>query len=272
MKLLAWDSSSRIGTIVAIEWNPSLCTSWAEVQVIAEFSFNMQAHTSECLLWGIHQVLEAAHWKIKEVDVFGIGIGPGSFTGLRIGITTVRTIADLLKKPIVKISSLAALARPIALHFQPSLFSRIKKTWMIINRNAYQGECFALWGLSQDILTCIQPKFWHPRVQEVVTTLEKLMHTLNNEIHAKSLIPENTFEETAWFVLNPFEKQKGELWKSLPQAQRQWIPFENQEHVQGRYLGQLAWEAVQADLLESAHTVFPNYLRASYAEEKNTNR
>src|SRR6516164_2694849 len=101
MKLLAWDTSSKAGTIVALQTTPSL-------RLITELSLHVDLTHSERLLWGIHQVLQAARWEMNEVEGCGVGVGPGSFTGLRVGLTTARTLAHTLKKPLVGVSSLAA--------------------------------------------------------------------------------------------------------------------------------------------------------------------
>ncbi len=68
-------------------------------------------HSQELL--GEIEELAAAAGGWEAVERIGVGVGPGSFTGLRIGIATARACAQSLAKPIVGVSSLAALARGV---------------------------------------------------------------------------------------------------------------------------------------------------------------
>ncbi len=65
---------------------------------------------SEILPGEIEAILKAQGHTLKEVTGFVVGLGPGSFTGLRIGLSTAKGLAYALKVPIAGVSSLAALA------------------------------------------------------------------------------------------------------------------------------------------------------------------
>jgi tRNA threonylcarbamoyladenosine biosynthesis protein TsaB len=58
----------------------------------------------------ISDVLKKAHCPLKKIDYFGIGVGPGSFTGLRIGLSTIKGLSFGLRKPCLPFSSLDAIA------------------------------------------------------------------------------------------------------------------------------------------------------------------
>jgi tRNA threonylcarbamoyladenosine biosynthesis protein TsaB len=80
-------------------------------------------------------VLEHAGLGLGEVDAFAVAIGPGSFTGLRIGIATMQGLAFAAGKPLVGVSALDALAR-IA---EPDAAGRRIATWV----DAWRGEVYA---------------------------------------------------------------------------------------------------------------------------------
>ena len=100
MKILAIDTSSERGSIALLE----------DDQVSVEFSQKLERQYSSNLVPMIEQVLAKASVKLSEIEGYAVGVGPGSFTGIRVGITTVKGLALVTKKPVVGISSLLALA------------------------------------------------------------------------------------------------------------------------------------------------------------------
>jgi tRNA threonylcarbamoyladenosine biosynthesis protein TsaB len=71
--------------------------------------FEQPAHTTE-LLAAIHELFHQAGLQLGEVDRVAVGIGPGAFTGLRIGVSTARAIATARGIGLTPVSSLAALS------------------------------------------------------------------------------------------------------------------------------------------------------------------
>ena len=65
---------------------------------------------SEVLMRNIDSVLKSSNLKLSDFDYFGCCIGPGSFTGIRIGVTTIRAFAQVFKKPCIAVNSLELFA------------------------------------------------------------------------------------------------------------------------------------------------------------------
>jgi len=259
MKLLAWDTSSKTGALVAMEWDAE------RLRLVTELTLNVDSTHSERLLWGIHQTLESARWRLEDVDVFGVGVGPGSFTGLRIGITTARTLAHTFKKPLVGVSSLAALARPAALHFsQRGLGFR---ALVIAVTDACKGEVFALWGRAELVAQCAAPAegdlagLWKRGVEEKVLEPEQLVKTIQKKLSQGKY-------ETRWIAVGEGRQRYQNAWEKLPRSKEVTQPLPFADHVQGRYLGLLVWESFQAKQARDALHLHPRYLRASDAELK----
>jgi tRNA threonylcarbamoyladenosine biosynthesis protein TsaB len=67
------------------------------------------AHATE-LLPAVHEAMGQADVAFADLDAIAVGVGPGTFTGLRIGVATARTLAKATDLPVRPVSSLAALA------------------------------------------------------------------------------------------------------------------------------------------------------------------
>jgi len=106
-RILGWDTSFRRGFLVAAEMADGQSPSHSVIH--AQILEVDQRQHSEGLLLGISRALEELRWKLPELSAIAVGIGPGSFTGIRIGLTTARTLGQMLGIPILVISSLELL-------------------------------------------------------------------------------------------------------------------------------------------------------------------
>ena len=100
MKILGIDTSTPIGSVALIDGE----------HIVAEHTLNIvQAHSSR-LMPAIDTVLKWGDITAAELDGCAVGTGPGSFTGIRIGIATIKSLCYALDKPIVGVSTLEAIA------------------------------------------------------------------------------------------------------------------------------------------------------------------
>lgn len=100
MRLLALETTGDICSVAAVQAGKTAAA--------LTFAHGMQLSTR--LIPFIDYVLQAAGWSLGEVDAFAVGLGPGSFTGTRVGVMTAKTFAQVYAKPIVGVSSLDILA------------------------------------------------------------------------------------------------------------------------------------------------------------------
>ena len=83
-------------------------------ELVEQFTSATPGRQSSDMLLEIDKLLSRNSFSIEDIDLFSVGLGPGSFTGLRIGLTTMRAMALALKKPIIGIPSIDALAHAAA--------------------------------------------------------------------------------------------------------------------------------------------------------------
>lgn len=103
MKVLAVDTSTMMSSISILEND----------KIIADSSINQKETHSEMLVPLIKRMLDDLKIKANDIDLFAIAKGPGSFTGLRIGMTSLKAMAQALDKPLIGISTLEGMAYSI---------------------------------------------------------------------------------------------------------------------------------------------------------------
>jgi len=104
-RILAVTSSTAVVGVAAA----SLADA-AQMRLAASQQVTTDRRHAEEITPMIASVLAAAGWTVSDVDVFAVDIGPGRFTGLRVGLATVRSLALAVDAPVVGITSLELLA------------------------------------------------------------------------------------------------------------------------------------------------------------------
>ena len=100
MRVLAIDTSSNVATVAVME----------DELLLGEYILNHKKTHSQKIMTMIEQILSELELNVQDIDIFAAAIGPGSFTGLRIGVATVKALAHATGKPVVSVGTLEALA------------------------------------------------------------------------------------------------------------------------------------------------------------------
>lgn len=100
MKILALDSTAKSGSVAVVDNN----------KIVGSFFINTTLTHSQTLVPMIDSLLKNTKTDIKDIDVFAVSVGPGSFTGVRIGVAAIKGMAMPLNKKCAAISTLEAMA------------------------------------------------------------------------------------------------------------------------------------------------------------------
>lgn len=100
MRVLALDTSSNVASAAIIE----------DGKLLGENILNHKKTHSQKIMVMIEELFGDLELTVHDIDVFAAANGPGSFTGLRIGVATVKALAHSVDKPVVGVSTLAGLA------------------------------------------------------------------------------------------------------------------------------------------------------------------
>ena len=99
MKILAVDSSAKACSAAIVD----------DKKILGSFFINTALTHSQTLVPMINDLLINTSTKINSIDAFAVSTGPGSFTGVRIGVSAVKGLAMPIKKPCIAVSTLEAM-------------------------------------------------------------------------------------------------------------------------------------------------------------------
>lgn len=100
MKILALDSSGLVASVALLE----------DDTMVAEYTTNFKLTHSQTLLPMLDELKQRVQLELESIDAIAVAMGPGSFTGLRIGAATAKGLGLALKKPLIPIPSVDGLA------------------------------------------------------------------------------------------------------------------------------------------------------------------
>ena len=125
MKMLGIDTSSMAASVAVIEDNKLIC----------EYTINTKKTHSQKLMPMIENMLNLSDLNVREIDAIAVCEGPGSFTGLRIGMATAKAIAHVNDIPVIGVNSLEVLIDELLEELAQS-----KEEWILVGEAVYKYE------------------------------------------------------------------------------------------------------------------------------------
>lgn len=226
--------SKRILAIESSGRHSSVATLWGDpdgTRLIGQALLIGDERTAQVLAPTIQELLAAAVWSPKSVELVVVTVGPGSFTGLRIGVTTAKAFAYAIGAEVLGVNTLDALA----LQSPPSP----SPLWAVLD--AQRQELFAAKFVVRDHLDfrterdtfIVAQDQWLAGLEPGDRVIGPALKRLAVRLPAGTIaLPEQSWQPTAAAV------------------------------------GQVAWKKYQAGHRDDVWKLSPNYYRPSAAEEK----
>lgn len=224
-RILAIESSGRHASVATLGGDAD------GTRLIGQTSLSGDARTAQVLAPTIQQLLAAADWSPKSVELVAVTIGPGSFTGLRIGVTTAKAFAYAIGADVLGINTLEALA----MHATPSA----SPLWTILD--AQRQELFAAKFIVND------PSNIRTDHETCIIAQDQWLAGLTSG----DRVTGPALKRLASRLPAGIETLPELLWQPTAAA-----------------VGQVAWKNHQAGHRDDVWKLSPNYYRPSAAEEK----
>ena len=228
MKILAADTATRSCSVAIMDNGGLLC----EQTLISG-----QTHSIH-LMEMVKKAFDLTGLTINDIDGFAVTKGPGTFTGLRIGLSSIKGLAAASGKPVVGISSLEALA--VQTSFSGHACAMI---------DARRGEVYsARYSVSASGFNC---------------------NIIQQESHESVMTPEQTvsdIDKTTLFIGNGAFLYHHKIKKLL--GRRAIFPSLLQNTIQATTIARLGMDQLQNKSYKAPDSPVPCYIRASDAEKK----
>ncbi len=217
-------------------YSTATCALIKDDKILAEINLNDKKQHSVILMRLIDSILKEYEIDINDIDAFIISRGPGSFTGLRIGMATLKGLAFASKKPLISVSTLDALA---------------------YNSISFQGIiCPIMDALRDNIYTCLyknENNNLTPLIKEQCLNINELV----------TILKEQTLPII--FVGDGVAKHKEFLQENIPNS---FFAPNHSNFPKASSVGELGIKKINDGVIENIDSINPIYLRKSQAERE----
>lgn len=234
MKILSVDTCSKICNINLIE----------DGKVLEYLEMEEDITHAKKLLKGIDNILEKTNTKLKDINFFGCIIGPGSFTGIRIGVSTIKAFALALNKNVITASSMELLEENVLNNIEDK-----EKINIISVIDARNDEIYGLININE-------------KKENFAGNINEFL----NKVYL-SIKKENIGNEKIYIVgtaKNLFKERLNEM--DFKNEIEKNIIYIEDEKQRGRYLGSLMEKNIEN--AKSGIEVMPIYLKPSGIKTK----
>jgi tRNA threonylcarbamoyladenosine biosynthesis protein TsaB len=225
MRTIAIETSGRVGSVAAFQCEAD------RADVLREIVLGEDQRTAQRLAPAIRDLLSSVSWSPGDVELVAVAVGPGSFTGLRIGVTAAKAFAYAIGAQIVGVNTLAVLAAQAP----PSTFP----LWTVMD--AQRRELFAA-------------RFTDSKQHDLGLDIDVSIIS-HDEWHA-SLQPGE-------FVTGPVLRRN-----SAPLPVGVAAVEEHLWQTMAASVGRVAWARYRSGNRDDVWKLLPQYYRSSAAEEK----
>lgn len=217
MKILSIDTASKICSVAILE----------EEKIIDEINLNNGLTHSENLMPMVAKILSNHQLTLDDMDLISCCTGPGSFTGIRIGVSSVKAMAQVCQIPVVSVTSLEILAR------RDETFQTKVALIDARNNQVYAGVFDETYQPKEELMA-----------DDILQVIEKLK-----------------FYENFICIGDGAVLHQELILKNLPQAK-----FSKNNEQRAGLAGKIAYQKILKKDIQQPDTLLPIYLRKSQAE------